>query len=502
MSDELLQQLTTLTADVIDLRRASALLEWDEQVHMPPGGAAVHAEMVATIRKVAHEKFTADEVGRLLERLQPAIDDGAIDPDAARLVRLTAREFDKATRVPSSFVAELAQVESAAQHAWADARARSDFAAFRPHLERIVELKRRYVSFFPPAVHPYDILLDDFEPGTTTAEVKAVFDQLRPRQVALVAALRERPQVDDAFLRAAYPQGPLWDFGAEVVSKMGFDWTRGRQDRSVHPFATAIGPDDVRITTRFVEAQPLAVLFGTMHEAGHALYEQGLTLARGRTLVGEAVSLGFHESQSRLWENMVGRSRAFWEHFYPQLQGRVPGQLADVPLERFYRGINKVQPSLVRVEADEATYNLHVMLRVELELGLIEGTLAVADLPELWRVRMREYLGIVPETDAEGVLQDIHWAIGAIGYFATYTLGNLISAQLWDRFGEQQPDRDAQIARGEFAPLLDWLREHVHRHGRRFEPRALLERIVGRGVDPDPYLRYLEQKYGEIYGLS
>jgi carboxypeptidase Taq len=497
-----LTRLNALIGEVVDLQHAASLLEWDEQVYMPPGGASTHGDMVATIRKVAHEKFTSDAVGRALEEAgRNAAGDGG-DSDGDRLLSVTAHEYDKALRVPADFVAEQAQAVSAAQHAWVTARKQSEFAPFKPHLEKIVELKRRYVGFFPPGAHPYDVLLDDFEPGMTTAEVRELFGVLRPRQVALIRELTAPPQVDDGFLHRPYSESAMSEFARTVATAVGFDWQRGRQDRSVHPFATGIGPNDVRITTRFVEREPLSLLFGLIHETGHALYEQGIAPAFARSLLGNAASLGVHESQSRLWENLIGRSRQFWEYFYPALQDQFSSQLGDVNLDQFYRGINKVKPTLIRVESDEATYNLHIMMRVEMEIGLLEGTIRVQDLPELWRARMEEYLGVVPTDAATGVLQDIHWSIGALGYFATYTLGNVISAQLWATYLRDHPDRDDQIRRGEFGPLLDWLRTNIHRHGRKYKAQELVERVTGSRIDPQPYLEYLERKYRPIYGLD
>jgi carboxypeptidase Taq len=496
-----LTQLNAIIGEVVDLHRAAALLEWDEQVYMPPGGAAVHGDMVATIRKTAHQKLTSDEVGRLLEDLQSRLSDLDPDSDARRVISVTARDFHKARRVPAEFVAEQAQAVSAAQQAWIEARSRSDFAHFQPHLERIIDLKRRYVGFFPPAAHPYDILLDDFEPGVTTADVNAIFATIRPRQVALIRSVADQPQVDASFLHVEYPEAELWAFGEEVITAFGFDWSRGRQDKSVHPFATGIGPDDVRITTRVVEREPFSLLFGSTHETGHALYEQGIDRKHGRTLLGDAASLAVHESQSRLWENLVGRSLPFWEHFFPRLQQRFSSQLGNVTLEQFYRGINKVQPSLIRVESDEATYNLHIMLRVEIEVAMIAGDVRGRDLPELWNTRMQEYFGLLPDTAAKGILQDIHWSIGAMGYFATYALGNLISAQLWKAFRRATPACDELIRHGDFSALLAWLRANVHQHGRKYQPQELVERVTGSRIDPEPYLEYLETKYGEVYSV-
>ena len=497
-----LTKLNAAIGEIVDLQHAASLIEWDEQVYMPHGGAPVHGEMIATIKKTAHQKFTSDEVGRLLETLEtdllPRLDPGS---DDYRTVTVTARDHRKATRVPADFVAEQAQAVSAAQQAWIEARSRSEYAHFRPHLERVIDLKKRYIGFFPPAAHPYDVLLDDFEPGITTADVTALFATIRPRQVELIRAIGERPQVDDGFLHIPYDEREMWAFGEAVITAFGFDWNRGRQDKSVHPFATGIGPDDVRITTRVVEHEPFSLFFGTAHETGHALYEQGIDPRLRRTLLGNATSLGVHESQSRLWENLIGRSWPFWQHFYPKLQARFPSQLREVDAERFYRGINKVERSLVRVESDEATYNLHIMLRVEMEIAMLAGDARADDLPDLWNTRMQEYLGLVPDTDAKGILQDIHWSIGAMGYFATYTLGNLISAQLWEAFALAHPDRDEQVRRGHFSTLRDWLRENVHASGRKYDPQELVQRVTGSRIDPEPYLTYLEEKYTRVYGI-
>jgi carboxypeptidase Taq len=490
-----LDRLKTLVAEVMDLKHAADLVEWDERVYMPPAAVTVHGEMSATLRRLAHETFTSPAMGAAIEAAARQAAGEDPESDAARMVAVTARDFDKATRVPPDFVAEHAAAVSAAQHVWAQARATSDFALFRPHLEKVIALKRRYVTFFPPAGHPYDVLLDEFEPGLKTADVKRLFETLRPRQVRIIRALAGRPLPPRGFLNAPYVEADILRFASDVITAFGFDWTRGRQDKSVHPFAVGIGPADVRITTRWVDAQPLALLFGTLHEAGHAMYEQGVNAAYHRTMLEGGASLGVHESQSRLWENLVGRSRPFWEHFFPTLQRQCASQLAGVTTDQFYAAVNTVEPSLIRVEADEATYNLHVMLRVELELALVEGSLAATDLPAAWNSRMEEYLGRRPPDDAKGVLQDIHWSAGLFGYFATYTLGNVIAAQLWARFGDVHPSRDAELGRGEFAPLLAWLRGELHQHGRKFEPQDLVARVTGSPIDPEPYLRYLEAKY-------
>lgn len=496
-----LQQLKTLMAEVMDLQAAAALLSWDQQTYMPPAGAEERSEQLATLSRLIHLKSTAPEVGQLIEDLLPYAETLPPDSDDARLIRKAKRAYDKQTKVPADLVAEFTQVTTLAQEAWVQARAEANFAHFRPHLEKIVELRRAYAACFAPYDHVYDPLLDDFEPGMKTAEVQAIFNALRPRQVELVRQITARPQVEDGFLFLRYSEKKQWDFGVEVITRFGYDWKAGRQDRSAHPFTTAFGLGDVRITTRIHPRNLTSGLFSTMHECGHALYHQGIGRNLRRTLLADGASMAVHESQSRMWENLVGRSRPFWQFAYPRLQALFPRQLGNVSLEAFYKAINKVKPSFIRVEADEATYNLHIMLRLELEIALAEGSLEVKDLPEAWNARMQEYLGIVPPDDRLGVLQDVHWSAGLIGYFPTYALGNLVSAQLWEVIRRDLPDLESRIARGEFADLLAWLREKIHRHGAKFEPQDLIQRVTGSPITPEPYLRYLTAKYGEIYGL-
>ena len=364
-----------------------------------------------------------------------------------------------------------------------------------------MELNRRYVTFFPPADHPYDVLLDQFERGMKTAEVKAIFDALRPQQVELLKAIAEKPQVDDSFLHGEYDDKKMWDFSEVIATKFGYDWERGRQDKAAHPFTANFSINDVRITTRFEPENPINMLFSTMHETGHGLYELGSDQAYERTPLAGGASLAVHESQSRMWENLVGRSLPFWEYFYPEFQKLFPAQVGNVDLETFYKGINKVEPSLIRVNADEATYNMHIMLRLELEIGMIEGTVQVKDLPEIWNAKMEDYLGVTPPDDASGVLQDVHWSGGMLGYFSTYALGNLISAQLWEKITIDIPDLSEQFRKGEFGALLAWLREKIHVHGNKYEPQEIVQRVTGSKIDAAAYVRYLKQKYSDIYGL-
>jgi carboxypeptidase Taq len=494
-----IDRLNALMGEVLDLRYASGLLGWDERVCMPPGGVPLRGQMLATIQRLAHERFTSPELGNLLEAAARELEQVTDGEEAGRIFRITRRDYERATRVPAEYVTEHAQVTSAAHEAWKRARERSDYSIFQPHLQHVVRLKQAYAEFFQPLEHPYDALLDDYEPGIRTAEVRSLFKELRPAQVELVRMLQERPQVDDGFMRASYDETDMLAFSAEVISSFGFDWQRGRQDKSAHPFALPIGPDDVRITTRFDPRHPFETVFSMMHESGHALYEQGISERLTRTAARGGASLGVHESQSRLWENVVGRSMPFWEYFFPRLQQRFPSQLRGIPLEAFYKGINKVEPSLIRVEADEVTYNLHVMLRVEIEIALLTGAILPNDAPAFWNDKMREYLGVEPKTSAEGILQDMHWSIGLFGYYATYTLGNLISVQLWRRFTADEPDWAAQLRSGRFEPLREWLKRSLHQFGRTYQPRELVERITGQPIATAPYLDYLRSKYGEVY---
>ena len=498
--EQKLQQLKTILAEISDLKYAAALLGWDQQTYMPPAGAEARGNQLATLERLAHERFTSPEVGILIDELKPYA--AGLDPDSdeARLIKVTARNYDKATRISSKHVVEFAQATTLGQQAWMEARQKSDFSSFQPHLEKIVALRQEYASFFPNFDHPYDALLDDFEPGMKTADVKAIFDGLRPKQVELIKAIAEQPQVDDSFLHQPFDEKKQWDFGVEVISKLGYDWKRGRQDKAAHPFTIGFGINDVRITTRVDPELLNQMLFGTMHECGHALYGLGAAPELERTGLEDGASLAVHESQSRMWENLVGRSLPMWEHFYPRLQEVFP-QLAEVSLEKFYKGINKVQPSLIRTEADEATYNLHIMLRLDIEIALLEGKVAVKDLPALWNAKMEEYLGITPPNDTVGVLQDIHWSGGMIGYFPTYALGNLVSAQLWEKINQDIPDLTDQIRQGKFDALLGWLRQNLHRFGRKYEPQEMVQKITGSKIDPAPYMRYLQAKFSDIYGL-
>jgi len=498
-SGEALSALRDHFAVVSDLSQAQALLSWDENTYMPEGAAPTRGQQLATLSRTIHERVTDPRVGTWLDELEGA---GLQDSDEGATVRLVRRAFERATKLPSDFVEDFTRARSAAQAAWVGARAASDFSGFAPHLEKMVEYNLRQADLLGYEGHPYNALHDLYERGSTVEKVRSVFAALRDATVPLVKDIVERGrEVSDAPLHGRFPEAEQERFGVEVVKAFGYDFTHGRLDRTVHPFATGISKYDVRITTRYDERFLSTSLFGTMHEAGHAMYEQGIADRYHRTLLGDAASLGLHESQSRMWENLVGRSYGFWTWAYPRLREVFP-QFREVSLDDFYAAINRVAPSLIRVEADEVTYNLHVMARFELELALLEGSLKASELPDAWNAKYEAYLGLTPPDDARGCLQDIHWSLGMIGYFPTYTLGNIMSVQLFEAAGRDHPELDDDIRAGRFERLLGWMREKVHRHGSRYEPSDLLERATGSALDAKPYISYLNTKFRALYGLA
>jgi carboxypeptidase Taq len=488
-------------AELADLHSAAQVLEWDQQTMMPPRGARARAEALATLHRVSHEKFISADTGSLIEAAENGLDGAAPESDDARLVAVSRRRWEKARRVPSELAADLARAGSLGQEAWVKARAASDFAQFAPFLERNLELARRYTDCFEDFDCAYDVLLDDYEPAMQSREVARLFEQLKAELVPLIATLSEHAdRVDDSCLHGQFPIEAQRQLVREVVQRMGFDADGWRIDDAVHPFATSFGSGDVRITTRWDESYFASSLYGAMHECGHGLYEAGVEESLRRGPLGQTESLGLHESQSRLWENMVGRGRPFcgvlapWVSDLLGVTGLDPGTL--------YRAVNRIKPSFIRVEADEATYGLHVILRFELEQALIEGQLRVAELPEAWNARFRKYLGLEVPDDAQGVLQDVHWSAGLIGYFPTYALGNLIAGQLWRRAHTDLPDLDSQLAAGELMGLRGWLREHVHRYGSKFPTSELLERVVGGPIVVEPFVSYLKAKLGAVYDVA
>jgi carboxypeptidase Taq len=504
-----LEPLTTRLLEIQRINGAASLLSWDQETYMPAGGGEARAEQIAVLQGLAHQKLVSPEIEQLLSQwIDPATGRALEQPGngwdepARSLLREVWRDFSRAKKLPSQFVMTLSRETSLAQQVWAEARQHNAFARFLPHLRTILSLKREEAQYLGYKESPYDALLDVYEPGSTVASLRPLFAQLKARLVPLLKRVMDSTvRIDDSLLRYSYDQGRQLEFGRLVLIAMGYDFERGRLDLSAHPFTTSFHPTDVRVTTRVFEHELQSCLFSCIHEGGHGLYDQGLDQRYYGTPLGDSVSLGIHESQSRLWENCVGRSRAFWRFFYPILQQTFPHQLRGVDREQFYAAINRVQPSFIRVEADELTYNLHIMLRFEIEQDLIEGRTQPDELPVMWNRKMEEYLAITPPKDADGVLQDVHWSLGSFGYFPTYTLGNLYSVQFFEQAKREMPHLEDEIAAGRLMVLRRWLEQKIHRWGRMFTPDHLAQRVTGSSVSPEPFLAYLEKKYGELYQL-
>ncbi|HUP27695.1 MAG TPA: carboxypeptidase M32 [Chloroflexia bacterium] len=496
------ERLMTLLAEVRDIERALALLWWDRQALMPPGGAEERSNQIATISKIYHTKFTSDEIGRLLNDLSSEMADLDPDSDEARIIKVTRHDFDMECKLPERLVEETARASSAGLEAWQKARAAKSFAMFAPYLQRNAELTREAANAYGYEDRPYDAFLGIVEPGITTAQLETIFSELKEAIVPMVREVAARQdKTDDSCLHQPFDEHKQMDISLKIAQQYGYDLNRGRLDKSPHPFATSFGVGDVRITTRVYPNFLNACLFATLHESGHAMYEQGISPALSRTPLGQGASGGVHESQSRLWENLVGRSRPFQNYLFPRLQETFPEQLGNVDIEAFYRAVNKVHPSLIRVEADEVTYNLHILLRFELENEMLEDRVDISKMDQIWRERIERYLGIVPEDDAVGVLQDIHWSSAGMYIFPSYTLGNVIGAQLFKQARKDMPDLNEQISRGEFADLLGWLRTNVYQHGRKFTPNELVQRITGQPVGTAAWIEYARGKFSELYGL-
>jgi len=497
------QQFDLLKArlnEISDVNHAASLLNWDQETYMPSGAAQSRSEQLGTLSKISHEMFTSPTTAKLLKSAA-AEETTMKNAKKAAIVNIAKRDYDEAKKLPSEFVAEMARVNSQATHAWIDARRQSKFELFAPWLKKNFDLARRAADYLGYTEHIYDALLDQYEPGMKTSEVATIFADLRDQTVPLVHAIvANKDRVTDDCLHGQFDKQVQEDLAKKVAAQLGYDFNRGRMDYTTHPFCTHFAIDDVRITTRTDETMFNTMFFSVMHEVGHALYEQGISHDYDRTPTGTGCSLGLHESQSRMWENLVCRSRESWVYFYPQLCEALP-VFKDTPLETFYKAINKVEPSLIRVEADEVTYNLHIMVRFEMEMAMLDGSLKMNDVPEAWNAKYKDYLGVVPENDAVGCLQDVHWSNGLIGYFPTYALGNLISVQLFDRIKKDIPDLTDQFKRGEFSALLAWLRKHIHQHGRRYLPPDLIKRASGKNLSAKPYVAYLKAKFGAIYEL-
>jgi carboxypeptidase Taq len=501
-AEQMLVELKRRLREISDLSAAGDVLNWDQATYMPQCGADARGRQCAMLYRLAHERAVAPALGRLLDALAHHGDSLPHDSDDASLIRVARREYQKMIKIPPDHVARANAHGSASYDAWTRARPANDFAAMVPYLERTLDLSREYSSYFAPYKHVADPHIDDVDDGMTTASIRKLFGQVKRQLVPMVCAICEQPADDDSSLRQAFPKTAQFDFALHVAQRLGYDLNRGRLDLTHHPFSTRFCADDVRITTRVNENELGEALFSTLHEAGHAMYEQGVSAALDGTPLGEGVSAGVHESQSRLWENVVARSRGFWDHFYPSLQRIFPEQLASVPIAAFHRAINKVARSIIRTDADEVTYNLHIMLRFDLELKLLEGKLRVKDLPEAWRAAMQADLGVAPADDRDGCLQDVHWYSGYIGgRFQSYAIGNILSAQFYAAALQSHPDIPREIARGEFGSLHTWLRDNVYRHGSKFAPNDLVKRATGAAMSMAPYFDYLREKYAALYRL-
>lgn len=489
--------------EINDLRSAADLLGWDQTTYMPPGGAAARGRQLATLQRLAHEKLVDPAIGHLVDKLEKEVESLSPDDDAAALVRVTRRDYERASRVPPAFTAMLTNHIAASYEAWASARPANDFAIAAPYLEKNLELSRAFADFFPGYAHVADPLINLNDYGMSVATLQPLLCELRRQLQAIVKTISAQPRADARCLTQFFPEKAQWDFGVRIIEQFGYDFTRGRQDKTHHPFMTKFSLNDVRITTRFDETYLAEGLFSTLHEAGHALYELGIDPAFEGTPLADGASAGVHESQSRLWENQVGRSLDFWRHYYPQLQALFPEQLGKVDLETFYRAINVVQPSLIRTDADEVTYNLHVIIRFELELALLEGRLTVRDLPAAWDELYDTNLGVSASTYRDGVLQDVHWFSGLVGgAFQGYTLGNIMAAQFYAQALAANPSIPAEIADGHFATLHNWLRTNIYQHGSKFTTAELVQRVTGGPLSLQPYLHYLRTKYSALHQVT
>jgi carboxypeptidase Taq len=505
MTSEAQTELREHLATINDLNGAAGVLGWDQRTKMPAGGTSVRGERLATLGKIAHELFVSDSTAKLLEAAESDLGDLDFDSDEASLVRHARRQFDRAAAIPADLLTEGIRAASDGYSIWIHARADSDFPAFLPALERILEVNQRFVDAYRP-LHPhaaedYDLLLDEFEPGLTSAEVSEAFSVVRDRTIPLVARARENAaKVDDELVHGDFPVEVQEQLARRILCQCGFDDETWRLDETHHPFASSLSISDIRITTRYLPQFFNPAFFGSLHEFGHGLYERQVSPSLERTPLARGASMAWHESQSRMWENLVGRSRAFWEWAVTPVRDAFPDPFDGVSAEAMYRAVNKLHPSLIRVEADELTYNLHIILRFELEREMLAGRVELKHLPEAWNDKMRDFLGVTVPNDAEGVLQDVHWSSGLFGYFPTYALGNVLSLQLWDRLTTEIPDLDDTIRKGEFTPLREWLGANVHTHGSKFMPKDLMQKVLGtRKLDPEPLMNYLETKVDDLY---
>ncbi|OAA29743.1 peptidase M32 [Kosmotoga arenicorallina S304] len=498
---EAIKRLKALLKEIYIINSSVSLMHWDQSTYIPSKGAETRAEALGYLSTLAFKKLTSPEMGELLETLSSQNLLNSLSNIDTALLRVVKRDYEKAKAIPPELYEKFVIASSRGQNAWEKAKREDDFGYFRPYLEEIIKLLREMVEFYGYEKDPYDALLDNFEPGMTTERLQHIIAELKPEIINFVRTLSKLPAIDTSFLNGRFARHLQSRLSKMALKVIGYDFDAGRLDETVHPFTITIGPGDVRVTTGYKPSDFTASLYGTIHEGGHALYEQGISPELKWTPLADGASMGIHESQSRLMENIIGKSYEFLSFFYPKIQKAFPKVLENVSLDMFYKAVNKVEPSLIRIEADEVTYNLHIMLRFELEKALINKELEVKDLPEAWNEKMKEFLGIVPPNDTMGVLQDVHWGSGMIGYFPSYMLGNLYAAQFFNTAVSEIPDLHQQIAAGEISNLLQWLREKIHKHGRVYEPDELCKRVTGEELSPRYFIDYIKSKFGKIYGL-
>jgi carboxypeptidase Taq len=500
--EQLISEFKEKLREINHVEAALAVLSWDQEVFMPEKGINLRAETISNLAGLIHEKFTSSDFEKLLLKVKKLADDNKLNDEEFCIVKEVWREFEREKKLPIKFVRELSQVCSEGQNVWAQARRKSDFQIFLPHLKKIVELKRKEAEYVGYKKNPYDALLDEYEPYMTTEEMAVIFEELKRFLIPFIRKIKKsKVRINPGMIRGKFPTGKQFDFNRLVAEKMGFDFEAGRLDVSTHPFTTSFNSHDVRITTRFQEDDVVYSLMSTIHESGHAIYDQNIPIENFGNPLGESVSLGIHESQSRMWENIVGRSRYFWEYFYPVLSKKFPTPFSKVSLNNFYKIINNVKPSLIRTEADEVTYNLHIIMRFEIEKELLDGSIEVEDLPKIWNSKVKEYFGIDVPSDALGVLQDVHWSGGMIGYFPTYTLGNLYAAQFYETAKKDIASLEEKFSKGEFSQFKQWLNQNIHIHGKLYSADELIKKVTGEKLTSKYFTDYIKDKYSRIYKI-
>lgn len=490
-----------LVKRIKNYEEAIGLLYWDMRTGAPKKGIEERSEVVGMLSTEMFRLSVSDEMGRYLDYFADAKREESLDRITRKTLIECRKEYERSKKIPEDKFREYVVLTSQAESAWEDAKNSSDFASFQPYLEKIVAMNLEFIELWGYSGHKYNTLLDQYEPGMTVEKLDHLFGTLREKTVALLQAVQSAPKPDTSFLNQKFSKEKQREISLYMLRQMGYDFAAGRLDETVHPFATGLNPGDVRITTRYIEEDITFALFSSLHEGGHALYEQNISKDLIGTILCSGTSMGIHESQSRFWENMIGRSREFWHCYYGELQKTFPGQLDQVPLEDFYRGINEAKPSLIRIEADELTYNLHIMIRYEIEKALFDGSLQVADLPEYWNAKYTEYLGVTPSNNGEGVLQDVHWSGGSFGYFPSYSLGNMYAAQFRNTMKKEIPDLEALVAKGELLPIKEWLTKQIYQYGKLEDPSQIVTRVTGEELNPDYLAEYLEEKYKDIYRL-